>query len=359
MKILLFGEYSGLFNNLKDGLLILGHDVFLASNGDSFKDYPSDYRFDMHIKGRIGNAVSMFNIFTNLKKFTGNDIVFVISTNPLFKRSISDKLFDFLIANNGKVFLSGAGLSTWSFNFWYNNMNSKYYHYVKGDFDYMKNKKFKYPYYITKKRLQDEQILLEKLNGYIPIMYEYAEPYRNVPNILKTLPIPINLSKFEYQPNQLKNNKIVFFHGITRPCKGGEFIIKAFEELSKKYPSNIEFIVKGGLPFKDYIELLQRTNVVLDDVNAYSLGMNALFSMAQGKIVMGGAESVASEELGYTFCPAINLIRDVGQIKDSIENVIENKNKIEELGYESRRFVETYHDYIKVAQAYLDLWKQN
>lgn len=48
MKILLFGEFSGFFTCLKDGLTALGHEVFLASSGDGFKNYPSDFRWDSH-----------------------------------------------------------------------------------------------------------------------------------------------------------------------------------------------------------------------------------------------------------------------------------------------------------------------
>jgi len=356
MKILLFGEYSGLFNNLKDGLVTLGHNVFLASNGDGYRNYPSDYRYDMHIKGKLGNAVGIFNVFTNLKMFSGYDIVFVVAPNPLFKISISNELFNYLVKNNEKVFICGAGLYTNSFNFWYNNINSKYYEYTHADYNGAPNK-YAFPFYVTPKRLKLELNILNKLNGLIPIMYEYSEPFRDFPKLLKTVPIPINLSKFEYKPNIVKG-KIVFFHGLTRPCKGGEYILKAFDFLSKKYSNHAEFIAKGGLPFKDYMELIDRTNVVLDDTNAYSLGMNALFSMAKGKIVMGGAEDVANKELGYEHCPAINLTKDVNQIILAIDNIIENKNYIEQIGFESRKLVEEYHNYIKVAEEYTKLFEK-
>jgi hypothetical protein len=44
MKILLVGEYSRLHNSLKEGLLVLGHEVTLISTGDYFKDFPSDIK---------------------------------------------------------------------------------------------------------------------------------------------------------------------------------------------------------------------------------------------------------------------------------------------------------------------------
>ena len=43
MKILLVGEYSGLHNSLKEGLIQLNHKVTLVSSGDNFKNYPSDF----------------------------------------------------------------------------------------------------------------------------------------------------------------------------------------------------------------------------------------------------------------------------------------------------------------------------
>ena len=47
MRILLFGEFSGLFNCLKEGLVALGHEVYLVSDGNGFKNYPSDFRYDI------------------------------------------------------------------------------------------------------------------------------------------------------------------------------------------------------------------------------------------------------------------------------------------------------------------------
>jgi hypothetical protein len=355
MRILLFGEYSGLFNSLKDGLKELGHEVFLASNGDMYRDFPSDYRWDKHIPGKLGRGVGIFNVFTHLNKFSGFDVVLVISTFPLFMRYFNDKIFDFLVKNNSRVYISGSGLHPYSFEYWNTNKETKYYNYTQASVEWARQNNTKWMVDNAELKVSELRIM-NIITGYIPIMYEYSKPYENFKNILKTIPIPINISKFKYEENKVKE-KIVFFHGITRASKGGEFIIKAFDKLSKKYPNDAEFICKGGLPFDEYMALLRRTNVVLDDVNAYSLGMNGLFSMAQGKIVMGGAEEVASKELNYEFCPAINLIRSVDQIVDSIENVIENKHKIEEMGFQSRLFVETYHDHVKVAQSYLDLWK--
>jgi len=357
MKILLFGEYSGLFNSLKDGLVTLGHKVFLASNGDGFKNYPSDFRWDLHIPGKLGHGLGILNVFTHKTRLSGFDVVLVINSFPLFNRFFNEKIFEFLVKNNGRVYLSGAGLHPYSFDYWNNIKESKYYNYTQGEIEGAKKENKIFGLDNNEKLKQSELRIFEMISGYIPIMYEYAKPYKTFDKYLKTIPIPINLSRFKYSKNKVID-KIVFFHGITRFCKGGDYILSAFKNLEKKYSKEAEFLYKGGLPFEVYIALLQKTNVVLDDVNAYSLGMNGLYSMAQGKIVMGGAESVASIELGYSFCPAINLTKDVNQIIKTVEGIIENRNEIEKVGLESRQFVETYHDHIKVSQEYITLWQQ-
>ena len=356
MKILLFGEYIGLFNSLKEGLIELGHDVYLASNGDGYKNFPSDFRWDMHVSGKIGNAIGIANVFTHLNRLRGFDIVLVISTYPLFKRFFNELIFDYLVKNNGHVYLSGAGLTPVSFDYWNNSKESKYYNYTQAEIESAKSANKKFGLFDNRLLKESELRIFNKIAGYIPIMYEYAKPYHSSEKFLKTIPIPINVGKFKYSENRI-NDKIVFFHGLSRFCKGGDFIISAFDKLRSKYKNDAEFICTGGLPFDEYIALLRKTNVVLDDVNAYSLGMNGLYSMAQGKIVMGGAEEVSKKELNYSFLPAINLKRDVNQIVQSIEYVLENRAEIQEMGYKSRLFVETHHDHVKVAQAYLDLWK--
>ena len=42
---------------------------------------------------------------------------------------------------------------------------------------------------------------------------------------------------------------------------------------------------------------------------------------------------------------------------DVIKEIIEKKDQLQRLGEENRKFVLKYHDHIKIAQQYLDLWK--
>ena len=108
-----------------------------------------------------------------------------------------------------------------------------------------------------------------------------------------------------------------------------------------------------------YMQLISRVNVILDDANSYSIAMNGLLSMAKGKIVMGGAESEGNKELGIDGVnPVFNLTRDVIQICNQIEYIILHKDKIEEWGRSSRIFVEKYHDSEMIAQQYINVFQK-
>ena len=329
MKILLVGEYSGLFNSLKDGLINIGHEVFLASNGDGYRDYPSDLRWDKHINiGRFNFVLDIFNVVRNFRKFKGYDVVMFVSTR-VFRTPvhpiINKYLYEYIIRHNACSYICDSGLDYIAYRYWFEHTTSKYYHYTLGYY----NKEKKTSIFLNSRAEKYEYDIRKMVNGCIPIWYEYAEPYRSLPNLRKAIRIPININNFVYKPNIVKD-KIVFFHGLTRACKGGEYIQRAFEKMKSKYADVAEFICAGGLPFDEYMKITSRANVILDDVNSYSFSMNALFAMARGIIYMGGAEKEGNRELGYEKCPVINLTRDVDQICSAIECVIKNKENIED-----------------------------
>ena len=201
--------------------------------------------------------------------------------------------------------------------------------------------------------------MLSRITGIIPIWYEYAEPYRNFYNLKKAIRTPIDLNKFDYKPNLVRNNKVVFFHGISRPCKGGEYILAAFDRMREKHKDDAEFIAAGGLPFDEYMKIIDRTNVIVDDANSYSFCMNALFSMLKGKIVMGGAEPEGNKELEYENVPVINICANVDQICQAIEYIIDRKTEIEKWGLESRKFVERYHNSVEVAKQFVSQFEND
>lgn len=360
MKILLFGEYSGFFNCLKDGLKALGHDVFMVSDGNSGRDYPSDFRWDAHTKKKLGKIKPVFgaaNLFMHKHLLRNYDVVLLIGPTNLSARYwwLNKPVYDYLINNNKTIYLSGAGISALLFDYWYDS-NKKYKSFMEGYF----LDKLDKVYYHNEKLRQWEDDLMKRITGYIPIWYEYAEPFRNYKSFKKTIRIPINLKLFEYKKNVVKDNKVVFLHGVSRECKGTRrFVRPAFEKMQKYYGNKAEFHCVGGLPFNEYMALVDRANVIVDDANSYSIAMNGLFSMLKGKLIMGGAEPVANEELGYEFNPTFNIMPDVDQICETMIDIIHRKDEIESISLKGREFVEKYHNHVEIAQQYIDIFESD
>lgn len=358
MKILLFGEFSGFYNCLRDGLVENGHDVFMVSNGDGRRNYPADYNWyaPANKYGRLKPFVEVYRLLKNRELLKGYDVVMLIHPHVITNVvPLVRPIYDYIFKHNDKVFLSGAGLFNYSRRYWYDT-DEKYHNYVEGEFkDLPRFREVTY----QKSGLNWEDEVFDRINGYIPIWYEYARPYKNHPKCLKTIRIPINCSKHEYKPNIVKD-KIVFLASISprKNAKGFPYIKAAFDRLRGKYADVAEFVAAGGLPFNEYMDLVDRTNVILDDANSYSIAMNGLFSMARGKVVMGGAEPVANKELGLDWNPVYNLCPDVDQICSCIEDVISKKDQIEEMGRKGREFVEQYHDYRDIAKQYVELFEK-
>lgn len=359
MRILLFGEYSGLMNCLKSGLSHLGHEVFLASNGDGTKNYPSDFRWDkcVSFKNRFTQFFYTGNIWLHKHLLKGYDVVLLVDPHIVSSfRFLNDPIYRFLIKNNKKVYLSGCGDTKLMFDFWYNS-KTKYHSYYEGYV--IENCNYKYLH--NKRRAREwEEKLLSMIDGYIPIWYEYAEPFRDYKNIKKTIRIPVALDSQKYAPNILKDDKVVFYHGVTRECKGTRFIKAAFEKMSKEYSEHAEFILAEKLPFVEYMKVIERVNVIVDDANSYSIAMNGLFSMLKGKIVMGGAEPIANMELGINGVnPVFNINPDPEQICETMKYIIDNRHNIENWGLAGRRFVEKFHNSVDVAREYEKLWLED
>lgn len=76
MKILLVGESSMLHNTLKKGLTERGHKVTLMSDGNDWHDSPRDIDLRRNMRwGKLSGLRVLWNIFSNLPKVCGNDIV--------------------------------------------------------------------------------------------------------------------------------------------------------------------------------------------------------------------------------------------------------------------------------------------
>jgi glycosyltransferase involved in cell wall biosynthesis len=375
MRILLIGEYSRLHNSLKEGLQTLGHEVTLVSDGDAFKQYPSDYFIaPTHTtKGilNMGRQV-LFRIFKHdisywerglrfyrlLPKLKGYDAVQLINeapikTVPFFERYLLDKL----ISQNKKSFLLCCGID---------------YTVVK----YMLDKKPRYslmePYfkdpglpeyryileYITPPRKKMHDFVYSKISGVIASDMDYALPLQGHPKFKGLVANPVNLKKLDYiEP--VTDGKIIIFLGINRWTynqKGIPYFEAALEIIKQKYPDRTEIIVTESLPYDEYIKIYNKAHILLDQAYAYDQGYNALEAMAKGKVVFTGAEKEFMEHYNLTWRVAVNALPNTEAIVNELSYLIENPDEIMAISKRARAFIEKEHEYITVAEKYLEVW---
>lgn len=356
MKVLLLGDYSGLGSTLKEGLLQLGVDVVLASNGDGWKNIQGGDTFLFPNDGtNFISRKSNHMLFPRKdKRFCGYDVVQCPGTD-IFSWSTGTKPFDNLMKNNNKFFINAAGVDCYLYDSW-------------------KNHKLKYDYYMfddnpdLEKWLGGNNIssfmrnrrcrkIMKKADGIIPVIpYEYEISYEGFTNLRKAIVLPINVDKYKYLPN-IVEKRIIFFHGINRIYdKGSDLIKKAMIRAQKMYPKDIECIIAERMPFDEYTQNIERANVIIDQCKSYGYGMNALISMAKGKVVFSGAEKEVISRISSEDCPVVNIRPDEEQIYAQIMSLIEKKTEILDMGLHSREYVFKYHNYIDVAKKYLETW---
>lgn len=347
MKVLLLGEFSGFFKYLKAGLQENGVNVDWYAGGDSFKKITG---MDGDIQGHTGIKIvdKILYPFYLVSKLKGYDVVQLV--NPLiFSPWINAFLIRKLQKNNKLLVVSAVG-TDYSVYKYQKQGKREFEYYLLDDCD-----DYDIYYAAECKYTRDYEAVMECCDAIIPGSYEYALAYQDNSKRMPIIHYPIDLAGIEYKENVV-GNKIVFFHGLSREVfKGTKYIREALEILKEKYPDEVEVIIDGHMPFEQYLSVMQKANVIIDQCKSYGPGINALIAMAQGKIVLGGSEQGAVEE-GKN-CPIWNITPDKEQIFSVLEQIVINKDKIPLWGEEARKYVEKHHNNARQAADYIKAWK--
>ena len=356
MRILLLGDYSGLYVNLKKGLETLGHEVTLMSNGDLWKnihgaDRPlfsisSDNTFTKKIYNRICEPIIHRDVFY------GYDVVQSVHS-VVFDPLINTHMINFIKNNNEHFFINLCGSSIVLYKWWKYGKNT-YYPYSDCP---EKIKRFEsyVPFDIINKK--SELAVTSKSDGILTTSYSYFLWLPQNKNEYNIIPLPTDLSHYQYDANNLQNNKVSVYHGITRPReKGTPYIQEAMEYIQSKYPNDVNITLTNRLTFQEYLEVLKSSNVLIEACTDVDWGMNALFAMAHGRVAMTGANKDIFNAHGISSCPIFNIEHSTKHIIQQMEYIIDNRHLINQWGQESNIFVKMHHDATLVAQKYLDTW---
>jgi glycosyltransferase involved in cell wall biosynthesis len=379
MRILLLGEYSCLHNSLKEGLINHGHEVTIVGNGDGFKKYPIDFNIDAKWSkskliniprqiiyrlfkydfAQLEHGIRFYFLLSKLKNF---DIVQLISETPIQTNiQLEYYLLRRIKEQNKKMFLLSSGTDV---IFTQALMDNKFRYSLLDP--YLKNPSLIEEYrhllqYLDSNRKEHHQKIYTLIQGVIATDIDYVIPLKEHPKFLGLIPNPINLEKLSYSENNVID-KIIIFHGINRwnyYKKGNDIFEEALSIVKKKFGSKVIITTVENIPYQKYIQLYDDAHILLDQIYAYDQGYNALEAMAKGKVVFTGAESEFMEHYHLNKRVAINALPNVNAIVKALSFLIENPEEITTIGKRARAFVEKEHDYIKIADQYLEVWNEN
>ena len=157
-----------------------------------------------------------------------------------------------------------------------------------------------------------------------------------------------------------QKSKVVLFIGINKErsvYKGTDIMYKAAKDIQHKYPHLTKLVVAESVPFADYQKMMNDADAILDQLYAYTPSMNPLLAMSKGIICVGGGEPENYEIIHETeLRPIINVGPTYESVYQGLEELILHPERIPELKEQSIEYVRRHHDYIKVAQQYVDFW---
>ena len=361
MKILLIGEYSNVHNTLAEGLRELGHEVTVISNGDFWKDYPRDIDV-ARTPGKFGGILLMAKLYALLPKLRGYDVVQLI--NPIFFELKAERLFWFyryLRKHNKRVYLGAFGMDYYWVHTCTYDKPLRYSDFNIGDEVRTDAEAVYYQYdWLGTAKEKLNKMIAEDCDGIIAGLYEYWACYHPAfPAKTTFIPFPIKMPD-NYQTERAQKSKVVIFIGINRErsvYKGTDIMLRAAKDVQHKYPQRMKLNIAESVPFAEYSQMMEGSDAILDQLYAYTPSMNPLLAMSKGTICIGGGEPENYEIINETeLRPIINVEPTYESVYHELEQLVLNPDRITDLKLQSVEYVRKHHDYLKVAQQYIDFW---
>lgn len=366
MKILLLGEYSNVHHTLAEALKALGHDVTLASDGDGWKNYPRDIDLKRASLGKIATLKYLIRTVRQFRHFRGYDIVQLI--NPLFldlKPSRVRPFYNYLRRHNRRIVMGAYGMD---------------YYYVKGCLDCQT---FRYSDFNFGEQIRESQendlflndwfrgskgvlnrYISENCDAIVAGLYEYYACYKKYfpqPEKLSYIPFPVTLEIESRAPKFKCGDPVKFFLGVqqTRSVyKGTDIMERALQRVHQEYPEACEVCRVESVPFEEYVNLMNASHVILDQLYSYTPGMNGLEAMSRGLINVGGGEEemyglMEEDELR----PIVNVKPNEESVYLALKELVERRDElIPKLQEETLRFIHRHHEAHDIALRYEKLY---
>lgn len=375
MKILLIGEASFLHNTLKKGLVERGHRVLTMSDGNGWHDAPRD--IDLRRDGRwgkLGGLRVVWQLLRHLPQLCGNDVVQIHNYQfvPLMYRW-NTLLLRFLKLTNRRVVKGCFGDDSQIFRRQAQGVPAYSDTYWSGQQQNADQHRYRIAEVIEHGAEASWRKTTRMADALVACLYEYWLDYNEPPYAAKLhyIPLPMECEEMvrwcdgemvKCVGNDAPSHPLTILIGLQpkRDFMKGAMKIAAFvEEVARRHPGKVQIKYVEGVPYDEYMHLLAKADVLVDQLYSYTPSMNSLAAMARGTVVIGGGEEEYYEFIGEdTLRPIINVRPDVPDEENiaAIERALFTDGTLERMAQESIQFVHKYHDYRHVAEQYEKLY---
>lgn len=368
MKILLLGDYSNVHATLAEGLRRLGYEVVVASDGDNWKGYPRDVDLKRNSFSLLPTMVYLFKLWKRFLKFKNFDVVQII--NPVFLPLKAERIwpyYRFLRKHNKSLFMGAFGMDRYYVKACLDGHTFKYSDFYIGNQkrDYRENAEFIRDWFDvgSGKKGELNTFVANDCDGIISGLYEYHVAYASEFSAkLVHIPFPISIKQGVRPKPDARNRKVKFFIGVQKKrseYKGTDIMLRALRRVAAERPDDCEVKIAESVPFSQYRNMMDDSDVLLDQIYSYTPAMNALEAMSRGLVVVGGGEEEMYSLLGERkLRPIINVKPNENSVYEALIRLIEHKELVSEKSEESLEFICKYHDSVKVASEYVAFWKK-
>ncbi|MCH5225709.1 MAG: hypothetical protein J1D77_06890 [Muribaculaceae bacterium] len=362
MKILFIGDYSNLHTTLAGELRRMGHQADVMSDGCGHMNLSADFYIKREA-GLLGGGKYLYQLFEILPKLKGYDVVQLINTNFLSLKPQKIKyFFDRIKEQNGSMFLSLAGNDYYYCKACYDGKILRFSDFKIGN-EFTPGHQEK-PNHLFGWLSYHNKILAEhiysEINGAMAVLPEYELATKHIlgDKVFFTN-LPIDLSEIP-EVKTKQDEKIKLYLGIRswgEIFKGSRILKNIALEIEKDMPDKVEVEIVKDLPFKEYLSRMAQSDIVLDQLYAYSPAMTALYGMSLGKVVATGAQPEYYDYIGNpTERPILALSPFDKDIKERLINLVLNPDELKLRGQQGRKIVVENNDSKIVANKFLEHW---
>lgn len=164
------------------------------------------------------------------------------------------------------------------------------------------------------------------------------------------VPLRVDISKFEPCYSKKTRKPIIVHAPSKRSTKGTDQILIELQKVTGDY----ELILVEGKTQNEAFEIYKKADIIIDQISVGTYGVFAIESMALGKPVI----TYIDDEMRESFPESLPIIScDFNNLAKNIELLIDNQQLRYDLGIKGRKYVERYHDNLKVTKYLGEIYK--